>query len=163
MPKSIIYNDTHIAGEFSCKSFTPPAGSITNNAVDANAAIDATKVVQQYNKTLQRAVPSGDETASVHLAYGDGEIIDFQVFCGTAPASGKSYKVDLQINGVTALSSVITITDATTPLTPAAGTISVADYDAGDILSVVIDDVAGGTLGTDLFCQLIVNESPEPA
>lgn len=156
---SVIQGNMHVVGQLSASTMALPASAVSNNNVANQAGIDATKVIHQHHRNLQRSVPVGEE-ATVHLAYAQGEIIQFSVQCRTAPASGKSYKVDLEVNGVSVLTAPITITNATTPLARQAATLATPDYAAEDVFSILITDVAGGTLGTDLLCDLILRELP---
>jgi hypothetical protein len=156
---SVIQGNVHIAGNLSASGVTLPSKVVSNNNIAEQAGIDATKVIQQHRVELQRAVPAVEE-ATVHLANAQGAIVQFSASCRTAPASGKSYKVDLEVNGTSVLTAPLEFTNSTTPLARQIATLDEAAYAAEDIFSVVITSSTGGTLGTDLLCDLILRELP---
>ncbi len=69
--------------------------------------------------------------------------------------------LDLKKNGVSILTAVITLDAANTPYVVEAAAIATATLVAGDVLTVVIDETAGGgTVATGVFCELEIDEDP---
>jgi hypothetical protein len=159
--QSILEGDVHVTGVLTAADMRPSTGSITNAMVDAAAAIDATKVQQQYLASYRVATPV-TVTEYTHIARGAGTIVGVRAVIDTAPAAGNSYTIDVQKNGVTILSSTISVTDATTPDSILTGTLSVTSYVANDLFRVVVTTTGGGSKGTGLLVQTILRESANP-
>lgn len=108
------------------------------------------KIVQQdkYAKPaslvhLQAVAATATDT--VMLAPGAGNITALRAVPGAAAAAGESMTCDVQIGGVTALSAVATIDNAS-GLNVVAGTVDLAadDFVAGDVITIVRTYAAGG-------------------
>lgn len=133
---------------------TFPAASITNAAVSATAAIDATKLEHRHRITYaQPNTSAADETIVIYNAKAAGTVNAFSAGSIAIAVGAATCTFDLKKNGTTILSAVITIDSGNTNYVAEAGTISSAAYVAGDTFTVVIDGTAGGgTLPTGVFC-----------
>jgi hypothetical protein len=125
------------------------AGDITTNA----SAIAA--IMPNQETVLQTTAASA--TVRSFVASGTGVITGVYAAAGATAAAGESLTVDVQINGVSCLSSVITL-DAAATTVAQAGTIDTAadDIAAGDIITVVFAYTAGGgpTRIVDTLCRV---------
>lgn len=94
-----------------------------------------------------RQLAAASETLRVFRALAAGRIVACAAETGTVAAAGESMTFDVQIAGVTALTGVITIDDTVAIDTPVAGVVgagAVAEFAAGELVSVVRTYVAGG-------------------
>ncbi len=163
---NIINQDTYINGEFSCLEFTPPAACIVNASVAPSADLDATKLIQQIDKTLD---VNGNSTATaaavtrvLHRVYGATGTLIYFAAGSIAPCTGNAtITVDLRVNGTTALASVITLDNANVARVAEAATLVDVDVVTGDLLEVVATVNAGtGVLGTGVFVHLVARQEP---
>ena len=164
MAQSRFEGDAYFAGNLGAKTFSPPAGSITNAAVAALAGIDSTKLEHQHRVGWSQAnVTAAAETRVVYVCYGTaGTILDFRAGSIAKAVGDSTVTVDLRKNGTTVLSSVITLDSGNTNRVVEAGTISSGTLVAGDLLEVVIAVSAGtGTLATGVYAQAVINEDAD--
>lgn len=172
MSQTTIPNDLHVQGALSCQTFSPPASSITNAAIVANAAIAATKVVHRrgldYCQLASGAIAA--ETRELHIVYGaTGTLIAFKAaITGTiATGADRTVTVDLHKSTgaaafATVLSATIGFTNASVLRTVVSGTINSTSLVAGDILRIVVT-VAGsaGNQALGLVATLTLDEDPQ--
>lgn len=145
--------------------FNCPAGSITNAAVDAAAAIEATKIIHQHQPVYAQgsATTAAAATETLWIAYGAATLVAFRAGSVVANIGAAACTVDLKKNGTTMLSAVITLDNANTARVSEAATLSVTSIAAGDVLEIVVTATAGGgTLATGLFCQAVIREASAP-
>ena len=164
MAQSRFEGDAYFAGNLGAKTFSPPAGSITNAAVAALAGIDSTKLEHQHRVGWSQAnVTAAAETRVVYVCYGTaGTILDFRAGSIAKAVGDPTVTVNLRKNGTTVLSSVITLDSGNTNRVAEAGTLSVTTLAAGDVLEVVVAVSAGtGTLPTGLFASVTVEEDAQ--
>ena len=162
--------NVHVRGTLSCEDFNPPSGSIDNDAIEAAAAIDATKVVHQQNIEVELYGPTTTVAALtklLHTAYAAGTIVAFKAYVIT-PATGadRTVTVDLQKSTsggafATVLSAGAAFNNASSARTLASGTLSSSTYVANSLFQVVVA-VAGaaGNQALGLHCTLVVRENP---
>jgi hypothetical protein len=126
------------------------AGSITDAAVSASAAIGGAKTLQRFQQTENFGLDSDatpvSTTRTVFMARAAGTIDYFyasMIDTGTSASS----TFDLQKNGTTVLSAVVTISNTDTDRAHEAGTISVGTVAAGDELTMdlVVSTSTGAT------------------
>ncbi len=146
--------DTLHVGTLSASAFTPPAGSIANNAVAAAAAIAYSKLDNLRSESY--AQEPGTVVAAATRDLGcvkgaTGGVISVQAaITGTlADDASRHVYVDIQKSTgggsfATILTGTIDLTSSSTLNTVVDGTISSAALVTGDILRVVIT-VAGGS------------------
>ena len=161
MTLSRIEGDVYVAGNLASKTLGVPAGSVRDASVAALAGIDATKLQHRHQVTVaQPNTAAADETRAVHRVYGAaGSVVAFHAGSIAKCAGDATVTVDLRKNGVSILSSVITLDSGNTNRVAEAGTISTASLVAGDLLEVVIDATIGtGTLATGVFATVVVTE-----
>lgn len=155
--------DVHISGSLTVGSFTPSSGSVTNASIAAAAAIQATKLEHQYERTYAQAGNATDESRILHNAYGAGDIIAVRVSCLSVPIGDSTCTVDVKLNGTTILSGVITLNSSSVLYTQQAGTLVTTTYTAGQVFSTTIDATAGtGTLPTGVSVTLVLREDAAP-
>lgn len=158
----------------SCGSFTPPAGCITDNAVQANAQVNASKLQQQATgvsaNSHQIAGPTttvATVTQTLGMALAAGTLIDFSAWIEVAAVGGATVTVDLQasVGGgayATVLTATLSISSGTAIRTAVSGTFSTASYAAGTIFrAVVVATAGGGTLPQGLTLRLTGRENSQ--
>lgn len=163
MSTNILDGDLVVRGRVVAQTFTPPAGSIGDAAMDSGNPLAPNKSKQQINQMVNQAHGTAATTDRrvIHRAYGNGTITAVYAGVVVACVGAATITVDLRKNGTTVLSGVITINNAIAAYAAVLGSVSSATYAAGDVLEVVITATAGGgTLGQGLFIQLICNENP---
>lgn len=165
MPVSRQEGDTYVNGNLSAKTMGIPAGTVDNAAVSANAAIDATKLQQQYalGYAQESDTTAADEARVLHGAFGaTGSIVSFEVGSVVANIGASVVDVDLLKNGTSVFTTVPQLTSSHTAYEMLAGTVSTTSFVDGDILEVDIDaTVGGGTLAKGIFVTLIIRETPQ--
>ena len=153
-------------------NFTPPASCVTNAAVAAAAGIAATKLVHQFSLDYAQAPGSDIATATLdlHIAQATGEIVAFEAaITGVVATGDRSVTVDLQKSTgggafATVLSAAITLDSGNALRVLEAGTVSTTTFADGDLLRVVVTQVAGstGTRPQGLAVTVTVRENPSP-
>jgi hypothetical protein len=158
-----VTGDLSVTGTLSTVGFNPPAGCIDNAAVDADAAIAASKLQHQYapNHKQLHGTAVAAKREPIHIVVGTtGEIIDFWCALAVACVGDSTITVNLKKNGSNILSAATVLDSSNVAFAKeeAAGFSSVAVV-AGDVLEVDVTVSAGtGTLGQGLIAQLIVQE-----
>ena len=156
---SRIAGDLYVDGNVSSLTLGVPAGTITNASVNAAAGIVATKLVPQQTITYGQAGSAVDATVVVHCAQTAGTIAEFCVGSVVLAIGAAVVTVDLKKNGTTCLSAPITLDSANTAYVAEDGTLTVTTYVAGDVLTIVVDETAGGgTAPTGLFASVSIRE-----
>jgi hypothetical protein len=158
---SRISGDLVVAGALQAGSFNAPSNSIGDASVDAARPLGATKTIKQLVQI--HATDSGVVVASakfpIHLAYGNGTILAFDIALGTANGVTTTITADLLKNGVSVLTGVVTLPASGTNFATIVGSISTAAYVANDFFEVNIT-LAGANPGKGLVCRAIFRENP---
>jgi len=148
-------------------TFNLSLGSVTNRHISNSAGdvIDTDKVQPYLSKGTNFALAIGGTPATreeiVYTCQGDGDIRGFHALCNDTGASS-SMTFDLKKNGTTCLSSVITITNATTDKATQDGTLSVTTFTTGDILSISLT-VSSATGAQGPYAWVTLTEDVVPA
>jgi hypothetical protein len=150
-----IPDDVHVEGRITAQSMTVPDSAVKDASVASDAAIQATKVIHQHQKSYsQPNTTATTETRVIHEARGAGTVQEFRAGSIVACLTTATITVDLKKNGTTVLSAVITLNNGNTARVAVAGTVTSAAYVAGDVFEIVITATAsGGTIGTGFFAQ----------
>jgi len=143
---SLVLNNGDLLG---ASSVHLAAGDVSDTHVAADAGIDASKL--EHNKTwfVNQEGTATDRTFQTYIKGSTGTLKHFTVVCGTAPTGSNSVTVDLQIDGVSALASAVTLNSGSAANTEYTGTISTVALEDGDRLAVVINETQGGTPAQD--------------
>lgn len=139
-----------------------PANTVGNTQVSATAPLDATKTVHQYQRSLSQphGTAATDERRVIHVARSAGSIVEFRAGPVVAATGDSTVTVDLLVNGVSVLSSVVTIDNGDAAFTKQAAVLSTAAYAAGDVIEVALDATAGsGTLPQGVFAAATLREA----
>lgn len=145
--------DTHVAGHFSATSITLPAGTVDNNSIDADAAIEASKLEHRNNIFYQQPIGTAVVAAIVPIyvcrAENGAAVIDLFTTIVGAIATGGDRTITIDIKKSTAGGAPATILSSTKVLNNASVlythndfTINDDDLVEGDILIAYIT-VAG--------------------
>ncbi len=166
MSTTQLDGDVIVRGNLSPKTFSAPAACIANNAITAAAGnyVDPSKLGQQRRPGhSQPNTTATTETRTILVVYGaTGNVLDFRAGSIVACAGAATITVDLKKNGTSVLAAVITLNSSSVARVAQAATITTPALAAGDWLEVVITATAGGgTLGTGVFCQAVVQEDPQ--
>ena len=135
-----------------------PAASVADANVAADAAVAATKLQHQHRAAYaqESATGAASESRTIHVVVGaTGTLQKFSAGCVVANIGDDTVTVDLHINGVTALSAVITLSSSESAYDVVDATLSTTAVTVDDVLEVVITAVhATGTLGKGVFASL---------
>jgi hypothetical protein len=142
-----------------------PDGTVDDDAVAGDAAIDSTKLEHRFSPCLgQDNAVATAQTKVIHLARGAGTVLAFAVGAITAAVGDSTATADLQKrtgagSWTTLLTGTVTLALADT-VGPKAGTlIGSPVYAADDQLRIVITVSAGtGTLPIGLYAQAELKE-----
>ena len=159
-----VEGDVHVAGVLTATTHTPSALAVTNAHVATAAAIAATKLQHQHQKTY--AVESGTATTDgafvVHVSEGAGTIIGFEIGAVVACVGAAVLDVDLLINGLTCLTGAVRLDSGDAGYAIVQGTIDSGTLAAGKVVEVSINETAGGgTAPKGFFCNVIIQEAAE--
>lgn len=160
MAQSRLEGDLHINGALTAKTFSAPAGSITNAMVATGAAIDATKLVHRHAPFYSISGTVATTTVVLHNVYGATATV-VAAFAGSVVAAigDSTVTVDIKKNGTTILTAVITLDSGNSAYVKESGTVTVPAGVAGDVYTAVITATAGtGTLPTGFYCGMVVTE-----
>lgn len=155
--------DLAVTGNISCRTFTPPAGSITNAAVVASAGIDATKLEHRYRPEYVQPYGSAGTSVrqAVHQVIGATATINsVRAMLSVAPIGAATHVIQIKKNGSNILSTAITLDSGNTAFIDETDTgFTSAALVAGDVLEVDVTATAGGgTLGQGLHVMLDIDE-----
>jgi hypothetical protein len=134
-----------------------PSGSITDDAVQAGAGVQYTKLEQQRRAVhRQPNTAAAAETAVITAIVGStGTVLGFKAGCIGPCTGADTVSVDLKKNGATILTAPISLTSAQAAYAQVAAAIASAGLVAGDVLSVVVTpNHSSGVLGTGVFAVL---------
>ncbi len=145
-------------------SITLDAGSVTDQHVSSNAALDADKMQHVYSAgTGFGFVIGGTPTAReeiVYVAKQAGTIRGFHCLLNV-DGSSTSITFDLKKNGSSILSSVVTITDSTGNRVVQDGTLSSTTLAADDVLSIAMA-VSSSTGAQGPYAWIDIEENSAP-
>ncbi len=138
-----------------------PDGFLTNAMVQASAGLSASKLEGRLKGVCAQAGTATTETKVIGIIRGtSGTSIAVEATNATACSGSSTVTVDIQKNGVSILSAVITLNSSTSTTVPVAGTVSDTALVDGDIITAVITANQSGTdaLATGVAVQLDYNE-----
>lgn len=148
-----------------------PDGTVTNAAVNASAAIAASKLVHRYPLSYSQAngADVASQTMLLHVMRAAGEVVSIEARVTTAPTGGdKAFTVDVlkaadgSGSWTSLLSSVITFNSSDSNDTLEVGTLigSPTLADGNAIRVVVSASGSTGSQGQGLVVTVNVNENP---
>lgn len=157
-----IDGDLNIQGTLTARFFNPPASSITDAAVEADAGIDASKLQHQHRLTYAQAggAASVAERKIVHQVRGATATLN-EVRAGTRTLCtvDAAITVDLYKNGSSILTAPIVLNSGNVAYVAEDGTIASAALVEDDVLEVYVTVAAGaGALGNGVFVHLNLDE-----
>jgi len=170
MAQDLINNDMYVNGAFGAKVLIPPPGCITDTAVQAQAGIDATKLIHQFPLRYSQAPGTAviAETTHLHITRATGTVVSIEAMTPT-PATGADRTVSIDLQKSTAggafasiLSAPITLNNSTTARAVVTVTIANTALVDGYFLELVVT-VAGavGNQAQGLLVTVTLRESPQ--
>jgi len=163
--QSIINSDLFVSGALTSKTFTPPAGSITDASVIAAANIAATKLIHQFPITYRAAGTVATATTIVHQHKAAAAIAQVSVMAGTTPTSSDTVTVDIKkapsgsSTFATILSSTVVLNSSSVACIPQTATITGTTSAAGDTLEIVV--TVSGTSAQNLLVTIWTQEQAQ--
>lgn len=160
-----LNHDVYVNGNLGAKTFSPPAGCIGNAAIAAGAGLAATKLQHQHEITYGQ--PGGaisfTERKVIHVIKGaTGNVLNFRAGIRTACVGAATITFDLQKNGSSILTAVITVDNTKTAYQLTEAAIATPAVVQGDVLeAVIVATAGGGTLGDGGFCDLVLTEDAQ--
>ncbi len=163
MASNRMDGDLYVVGNINSRTRTYPAGSISNAAVAAAAAIAATKMLHQHHLTYAQdsGATAANEERVIHVVYGAaGTSVSFEAGCVVTNDGECTVTIDLLKNGTTVLSSAPVITSSHSAYELVTGTIGTSALVDGDVLEITIATAGTDTVGLGAFCSLVLREDP---
>ena len=151
----------YVVGDLNSRTRTYPAGSISDAAIAAGAAIAATKMKHQHHLTYAQdsGATAADEERVIHVVYGaTGTSVSFEVGCIVTNDGECTITIDLLKNGTTVLSAAPVITSSHSAYELVTGTIGTASLVDGDVLEITIVTAGTDTVGLGAFASLVLRE-----
>ncbi|NBW11006.1 MAG: hypothetical protein EBR82_23545 [Caulobacteraceae bacterium] len=137
------------------------AGAIGNQEISSSAAIDTSKMQHLYRRATGFGLAIGATPTTreevVFVAETAGSVQQFAAMCNDSGTSA-SVTFDLKKNGVSILSSVVTITHSTGDRVVVDGTLASTALAAGDVLSIALT-VSSSTGMQGPFAWVTVKET----
>ncbi len=164
MPSSTITGDLIIRGNLHPTSFTPPSGSITDDAVLSAAGIAADKLEHQYVHTMWLCDHATDFAATrraIHAVYGATcTLIGFSAGCTVLAGATTTVTIDLLKNGSTVLTTTITLDSTNTVYVLEDAVILTAAGVAGNLYEVNAT-ISGTNEPKGVYVQLALREDAD--
>lgn len=138
--------DVIVVGQLFAQGFTSPAASVNNDAIQAGADIDATKLEQERGPVVWLGTYTEAAAAKrvpIHRARGEGTVIEFVAGVSQAAAAASNAVVTLRKNGSAILTGSVTLDDTVAAYATVTGTLSDTTLAAGDVLEAEIVSVTG--------------------
>lgn len=160
-----IDGNTYINGNLSARSMSMPAGTVTDAGVNAAAAVQATKLLHQYEVVYSQdsSTDATVERRVIHIVKGaTATLAEFAAGSVSLASAGGNAVVDLLKNGSTVLTGTITLDSTNTVyvLETAPGYTSTSLV-AGDVLEFKLTSAAA-TKPKGVFCRLTIqNEAAQ--
>lgn len=166
MASSNIDGDLYVRGTLRANNFTPPNNSVGNAQFNSGDPLDANKQQQQFNRTYTTANGSAvaDGSGPIHVAFGQGSVYGVEAGLVTANLSGATVVIDVLKNGVSIMTSALTLDDTHANREVVVGTVdgTLGQYVADDVFEVTVNaTVGGGTLGQGLFVLVVFREKAQ--
>lgn len=145
-------------------TFTPEAGSISDNHIASAASVSVDKLQHAYSKGTNFAQAIGATPATreeiLFVALNSGVLRFFGALLYDTGTS-TSVTFDLKKNGTTVLTGVVTITHGTADHTIVEGTFASTSFVAGDVFSVAMT-VSSSTGAQGPFAGVGYSETSAP-
>jgi hypothetical protein len=145
-------------------TLTLDKGVVTNDSIADSAAVDADKMQHCYKPgTGFGFVIGGTPTTREEIVFVASQAGTVRGFGCLLNDTGTSTSItfDLKKNGVSMLSAVVTITNATADRAVQAGAISTTTFAADDVLSIAMAvSSSTGAQGPFAFIELEENQAP---
>lgn len=165
MPTNKIDGDMYVNGAFSSKTFVPPDGSIDDDAIEAFAEIDATKLDHQHQKgyAQESATNAASETRLLHVVRGaTATVVDFGAGAVVPLTGDDTCTVNLKKNGSSILSAAISLASSDVARALKTGTVSSPNLVQGDVLEVTITPTHNtGALPKGVYCNVTIREKAQ--
>jgi hypothetical protein len=165
MAQTVIPTDLYVAGGLSAKSFTPPAGSITDAAVQTAAGIQASKLDHQYQPIYQQESSTNavSERRVVHAVKGaTATVVAFDAGAVVPLTGNDTCTIDLWKNGASILTAPIALANTDTARQIKNGSLSSTSAVAGDVFEVrVVYTHNTGTAPQGVFARLTLQEDAQ--
>jgi hypothetical protein len=133
-----------------------PAGSLQNTDIEASAGIDASKLDHYETVAAFLAGQAASQTIQAFYAPAAGTLRSTFHAGSVTPCSGAAeVEVDLQVDGVSVLASVITLDSTNSARVAEQGTVQTASVSAGSLVEVVLTASPEGSsnLASDVFAS----------
>ncbi|MDP9175628.1 MAG: hypothetical protein M3O30_17430 [Planctomycetota bacterium] len=164
---SVIDSDMVVRGAFSCQSFLPPVLCIPDTAVAQPSAgakgIAAAKLNhRQHVRYNQANVTAFTETRPVWVNNGTvSNLLTVRAGLIVACIGAATVTIDFQKNGASVLTTPLVLTSALAARTTLSASILTSAGALNDWFDQVITAAAGGgTLGTGLYVEAVLDEYP---
>jgi hypothetical protein len=156
--------DLQVPGAITCGFINLPDYCVGNINIIPNQPILPQNTINEHVKTFQQ--PYGTAAVAqrqvLHVANGAGALLRITAGITVAAVGGATVTVDFYNNGVSVLSSTMTLNNTNAPFGSELGAFNSGDlnYSQYNVFEVVITvSAGGGTLPQGLWVQLVFQEA----
>ncbi len=164
---NLTQGDLVLTGTLIPGGLLAPAGCISASNIGSPAAGQPGVASSKLNHRQHRVYAQANATIvtatiPVWLTYGTaGTVLSFKAGSIVACIGAATVTVDLQKNGSSVLTAPITLNSSSVARVAQTATISTPATAAGDWFDMVVAATAGGgTIGTGLYAEAILDENP---
>jgi hypothetical protein len=164
---NLVQGDLVVTGNLIPGGLQAPAGSVSASNIGSPAAgqpgIASSKLNHRehhfYNQPNTTIVAA---TVPIFITYGTaGTVVSFKAGSIAVCTGAATVTVDLYKNGSSILSAPIALNSSSVARVAQAATISTPATAVGDWFDIVVTATAGGgTIGTGLYVEAIIDENP---
>ncbi len=166
MGQVVFPDDVRVNGNLSAGSFSPPADSIGDNAVQTPSGTDpgiqVSKLEHRFHAVYadESATTTASEARVIHVARRAGTIEEFGAGSVVAAVGGATVTVDLLVNGSSVLTSTFVLDNANSAYDFETGTINTPTLAAGDVVEASwVAAAGGGTIPLGFYVEARIKEN----
>lgn len=155
---SRLEGDVFVGGTLGCRRFTAPDGSITNDAIEEFAQVEASKLQHEHRLAMSQesATALADERRIVHVGRAEGTVLEIVAGAVTPAIGGDVGLIDLLKDGVSILTGPIILSAGHASYELIGGSIASAEYGLNDVFELdLVLSTGGGTPPAGVFAQAI--------
>jgi len=154
--------DWHVGGRLTADTMVLPNDAVADAAVSSAAAIATHKLRHRHLAGLTQASATTATTTRIPVLVVRGSAAEVKALVAglvSKNIGAATVTIDLLKNGVSVLSSPLVLTSTPVDYEVSSAAINLPDLVQDDVLEVdVVAAAGGGTLGTGLFVEAVVDE-----
>lgn len=159
-----LNEDLRVRGRITSDAMTIPDSQIGDQQMNEDDPVTAAKLEHQHSQVYSQkhGTATVTERKVIHRAIGAGTVFDVVAGCEVANVGDSTITVDLRKNGVSVLTTPISLTSADANFGVIPAGIATGPYAADSVFSVVVTATVGtGVLGQGLFVNVNFREDAD--